>query len=130
VKKFLVIQLVSDGQVLFKLEYPTEISERELLERISSLLEIPTDQQPIPSDVSPKYALLARYFLQQQKDYLHVTFAQIEEVLTRQLPDSARSQRAWWANTLSHSQATAWMLPGWKMSNVDLDAEKVKFERL
>jgi hypothetical protein len=131
VKNILTIQLVSDGQTLFKLEYPTEISRDVLLERIPILLESPREERKIEvsSDISPKYERLAQFLLKTQKDDLRITFAQIEKELTRSLPDSARTQRAWWANTLTHSQATAWMLTGWKVEAVDLENETVRFSK-
>ena len=131
-KKNLIIQLISEGQTLLKLEYLTELPQELLLERIQNLLlEKPRDTQvlEVSGDVSPKYERLANWLLQQKNDYVRVTFSEIEKELKRALPDSARTQRAWWANTLTHSQATAWMILGWKVSSVDLDGEIVKFER-
>jgi dephospho-CoA kinase len=127
----LIIQLVSGDQTLLKIEYPTELSREMLLERIPLLLETARTERTteVSSEVSPKYEQLARFLARQQKDDLRMTFSQIEKEVNRSLPDSARTQRAWWANTLTHSQATAWMLTGWKVSSIDLENESVKFER-
>src|SRR3712207_3181173 len=57
------------------------------------------------------------------------TFAQIERVIGRRLPDSARRHQAWWANTRWHSHAHAWLDAGWKTSRLDLGAEQVVFVR-
>jgi hypothetical protein len=132
VKKTLIIQLVSENQTLLKLEYLTELPQELLLERIQNLLlEKPREEQVLDmsTEISPKYERLAQWLLQQKNDNVRITFAQIEKELKRSLPDSARTQRAWWANTLTHSQATAWMALGWKVSSIDLDGEIVKFER-
>jgi hypothetical protein len=132
VKKTLIIQLVSENQTLLKLEYLTELPQELLLERIQNLLlEKPREEQvlEVSGEISPKYERLAQWLLQQKNDNVRITFAQIEKELKRSLPDSARTQRAWWANTLTHSQATAWMALGWRVSSIDLDDEIVKFER-
>jgi len=42
----------------------------------------------------------------------------IEELLGGPLPDAARRHRPWWANDLSHVQATAWLAGGWKTGKV------------
>ena len=127
----LIIQLIEDGQTLLKLEYSTELPRETILERIPLLLETPRVQmtKDVSGEVSPKYERLAQLLVRQQREELEVTFAQLEKELGRTLPDSARTQRAWWANTLTHSQATAWMLTGWKVSSVDLENEVVKFGR-
>jgi hypothetical protein len=134
--KTLIIQLVAEGQTLLKLEYLTELPQELLLERIQNLVlekspEKPQEKQEpeVLSEVSPKYERLAQWLSQQKMKSINVTFSQIENELGRTLPDSARTQRAWWANTLTHSQATAWMVLGWKSSNIDLDGETVTFER-
>ena len=131
VKQNLIVQLVEDGQTILKLEYATEISRETLLERIPMLLEAPREERvlEVSSDISPKYERLAQFLQKTQKDDLRMTFGQIEKELARPLPDSARTQRAWWANTLTHSQATAWMLTGWKVEAIDLKNETVKFNR-
>jgi hypothetical protein len=138
VKNTLIIQLVSEGQTLLKLEYLTELPQELLLERIQNLvLEKPPERQVLQdkqgsellNDVSPKYERLAQWLKKQETKSIRVTFSEIELELKRSLPDSARTQRAWWANTLTHSQATAWMNLGWKVSNVDLEGEILTFER-
>lgn len=63
-------------------------------------------------------------------DQIHVEFAHLEEVLGQPLPIGARSHKAWWGNSRSgHSQSRAWLLAGWRVVNVDLEAERVAFER-
>ncbi len=57
------------------------------------------------------------------------TFGEIESVLGFALPPSARRYSAWWANDPYHVQALAWVVPGWKTAEVDLDAETLMFKR-
>ncbi|MBV9994632.1 MAG: hypothetical protein JO127_05405 [Caulobacteraceae bacterium] len=57
-------------------------------------------------------------------------FSQIEDILRRKLPASARLHPAWWANTSTHSHAEAWMKAGWKTSEVDLARERVVFKKV
>lgn len=46
-----------------------------------------------------------------------LTFGQIEEILKRNLPESAKLYTAWWANEdpdkTRHVQCRAWRLAGW-----------------
>lgn len=77
-----------------------------------------------------KYYALHTYFTQARDQAKRLSFAQVEEVLGFPLPVGARSSRAWWGNSRSgHSQSRAWLLAGWRMTNVDLSAEVVEFER-
>jgi len=60
-----------------------------------------------------------------------LSFAEIERILGRALPASARKHRAWWSNERSgtHSHARAWMDAGWHVSAVDFNAARVEFSR-
>jgi hypothetical protein len=58
-----------------------------------------------------------------------MTFKEIEEVLGKRLPPSARKREEWWSNSpRGHSQARAWMRANYKTSRVDLAGEKVDFK--
>ena len=57
------------------------------------------------------------------------TFAEIERIVGRPLPMSARKHRAWWANTDTHSQARTWLAAGWRVDAADLEAGTVTFVR-
>lgn len=57
------------------------------------------------------------------------SFTDIEEILGRDLPASARRHRAWWANDGKHSQAAAWLAAGYRVGRVALDAQHVTFAR-
>jgi hypothetical protein len=58
-----------------------------------------------------------------------LSFSEIEELIGRRLPPSARLYQAWWANSDSHSQARAWLEAGWTVSSFDLGRERVVFVR-
>ncbi|MDP1739182.1 MAG: hypothetical protein Q8L23_17290 [Caulobacter sp.] len=58
-----------------------------------------------------------------------LSFQEVEKVLGRSLPPSARKHPAWWANTRSHSHAASWLDAGWKTEAVDLGEERLVFVR-
>jgi len=62
-------------------------------------------------------------------DKLELTFDEVERVLGRDLPNSARRHRAWWANDPSHSHARSWLEAGWQVETADMLAGWVRFIR-
>ncbi len=62
-------------------------------------------------------------------DSVKLSFSEIEEILERSLPPSARKYLAWWSNSPSHSEARAWTSAGWKVSKVSLRRESLTFSR-
>ena len=61
------------------------------------------------------------------------SFDQLEKLLGRKLPPSARTHRPWWGNEDSsgtHSHAQAWVDAGWKVDEVSLREEWVRFVRV
>ena len=59
-----------------------------------------------------------------------LTFSEIEGLLGRSLPASARSRKGWWRNRGRGSVlAAAWMGAGYHVTAVDLQAETVQFNR-
>ncbi|HEY5072641.1 MAG TPA: hypothetical protein VII63_11495 [Caulobacteraceae bacterium] len=75
------------------------------------------------------YEPLTRFLAGHQPGEVVLTFRELERILGRSLPPSARKHQAWWANTTSHSHAEAWLRLAWKTSNVDLRSERVTFTR-
>jgi hypothetical protein len=67
--------------------------------------------------------------LDEDQEEVELDFGQIESILGVELPNSARSHRAWWANSASNARAAGWMDAGWRMANADLEGERVRFER-
>lgn len=90
----------------------------------------PSREDALPS--SPPYggvySPLTRTLRAAARD-AHFTFEELEDLLNRGLPASARRHRAWWANDESHSQARAWLKVGYRVDSVSLEAEWVRFGR-
>lgn len=76
-----------------------------------------------------RYEPLTRRLESQRTDEVRLTFGEIEEIVGRALPGSARRHPAWWANTSSHSHADAWLRVGWKTRDLDLRGERITFRR-
>lgn len=59
-----------------------------------------------------------------------MTFGEVEAVIGRKLPASARLHRAWWANEeRGHSHARAWLRSGYLTAQVDMAGRKLVFAR-
>ena len=58
-----------------------------------------------------------------------LSFGDIERIIGRLLPASARLWRAWWSNDRSHVQAIGWLAAGWKVESVKLAERNVTFLR-
>lgn len=80
---------------------------------------------------SQRYAPLIKHLSERAEDEqaLELSFAQLEEILGTPLPPSARTHRAWWANTKANARAAGWMEAGWKVAGVDLEEGRVRFAR-
>lgn len=77
-----------------------------------------------------KYYPLYDHLKQSGQDELTLTFLAIEVLLGDRLPNSARTQRAWWSNRSQGAvQAMAWMGAGYHVENLDLAAEQVTFRK-
>ncbi len=64
------------------------------------------------------------------KEFIPMTFAEIEAVIDDDLPPSARKHRAWWSNNPSNSVITySWLGAGYKTESVNLEEEKLVFRR-
>lgn len=77
-----------------------------------------------------KYSGLRRRLERESGGSVEMTFDEIERFIDG-LPASARRYRAWWSNEREgrHVQAHAWMDSGWRVENVDLTVEKVRFTK-
>lgn len=85
-----------------------------------------------PAGRSPSrgsYAGLSEYL--QALDALSVTlsFVELERILGRPLPPSARLHRAWWSvdRSETHTHARSWTEPGWAVDHVELNPGMVRF---
>jgi hypothetical protein len=78
------------------------------------------------------YLPLYRWLVAQPTDVRHitVTFQQIEGILGFDLPGTARTNPAWWANNSNHhSQAKAWLDVGFLTQQVNVVKETLTFSR-
>lgn len=78
-----------------------------------------------------RYAYL-RHFFQQvppQQEQIALTFNELATLIGGKLPDTALSDRTWWANTSSSPQGSSWTKAGWKVENVFLNAGIITFRR-
>jgi hypothetical protein len=78
------------------------------------------------------YAPLGAHLAGLADDLVTLSFAQLEGILGRPLPASARRHRAWWSNERSgsHTHAWAWMANGWRVDAVDFTSGTMRFRRL
>lgn len=93
--------------------------------------QIPTSppaKTPAPSPGrSSKYDPLRMYLAGRSEPVIRLSFVEIEGIIGEPLTSAARDHRPWWANTLSHVQARAWMGAERRTANVDLNAATVDF---
>lgn len=77
-----------------------------------------------------KYSKLGVFLQNSTIDSVELTFKDVENILGKNLPKSAREYQAWWANNGdSHTHAIdGWLAMGWR-TKVDLDKEIVIFTR-
>ena len=77
-----------------------------------------------------KYEQLSAFLDRQTAGEVAMTFAEIEAVIGRRLPPSARKHRPWWSNNPSNSVMTqAWLKAGYKTEQVDMGAERLVFRK-
>jgi hypothetical protein len=87
------------------------------------------DHRRIASGSRSIYDPLREVLAVRDEPVVQMRFVQIESILGRSLPASARKFRPWWGNERAgtHVHAHAWLNAGRKTANVDLDAETVDF---
>jgi hypothetical protein len=82
--------------------------------------------------VAPEYRSLNQYLRGRFADSLVLTFAEIESLLGRALPDDARRSEAWWASPAAgdppSAQACSWLEAN-RTAMPNLDARIVMFDR-
>ena len=78
-----------------------------------------------------RYAPLAIWLqsqVRERHEKISLTFEQIEKIIDDKLPPSARRHRNWWANdSVGHTQSQQWLDVGWRVSSVNIAAERVVF---
>lgn len=85
-----------------------------------------------PIAVSAEYLSLYKYLDNRFAQTVVLTFAQIQDLLGRALPDLARAQREWWASAgddgTPSPQSLSWTEAG-RTATPNLLAQTVVFER-
>jgi len=77
-----------------------------------------------------KYEPLTEHLRRQPKDYVEMTFKEIEDIIEEKLPPSAKVHRAWWSNNRENkSMASAWLASGFRSARVNMKAGKLTFRR-
>lgn len=75
-----------------------------------------------------RYESLTRYLQGRREAVIRLSFQDIEALIGRPLPPSARRHQAWWANTATHSHADAWLRIGWRTRDLDLAGQRIVFQ--
>ena len=74
------------------------------------------------------YTLLEEHLRGRSEARIPLCFNDIEKIIGRSLPPSARKYRPWWSNNpSSHVQAHAWRNAGYRTKQVDMAGEKLIF---
>lgn len=76
-----------------------------------------------------KYIALYRYFEELEKDYIKLTYEDIERIIGFKLPKSAYEYKQYWYPSETHIITQSWVENEWKITNVVLGAY-VEFKRL
>lgn len=77
-----------------------------------------------------KYQPLFEYLYANEWDEVSLTFAEIETLLGRTLPNSAKTTRAWWSNRNKGGlQASAWIEAGYRIVDLNTSAMNVTFRK-
>jgi hypothetical protein len=79
-------------------------------------------------DPRPVYGRLGSYLRARAEGEIALTLTELEALLERPLPRSARTDRSWWRNRrIGAPQARAWLDAGWRVSAFDRRAAVVRF---
>ena len=78
-----------------------------------------------------KYSPLGDYLRRRSLGIWTASFKDVEQVLGRPLPSSARKHRAWWSNEQhgGHVHAHAWTHVGWHVDHAEIGMQMVRFRR-
>ena len=75
-----------------------------------------------------KYDSLKDYLSRHHPAEISLSFSEIEKIIGRSLPPSARKYPEWWSNTpVPGRHSAAWLSNGWMADEVNLTAGHVKF---
>jgi hypothetical protein len=78
-----------------------------------------------------KYGALGDYLKKQNREFVPLSFAEIEKITGTKLPASAQKHRPWWSNNPDNSVMTkVWLQAGFKSEQVDMAGRKLVFRRV
>lgn len=76
------------------------------------------------------YESLGEFLDDQISDHVALSFEQIEQIIHRNLPQSARTYDAWWSNSpVAGRHNEAWLKRGWATTDLNRKSRTVKFVR-
>ena len=119
----IVLELMSRIQVLEK--------KVEVLEGRNVCNSTVNERKPAfpAGKISDKYMPLAEYLYETWEKRIAMSYKKIEEILGFVLPDTAYNfPQSYWANTKTHSYASAWMEIGYK-AKYNNETKEVTFEK-
>jgi len=76
------------------------------------------------------YGRIGETLNQGDEESVTVSFAKVEDILGRPLPASARKYAPWWGNTDLSPQGRGWLDYGWRVGQIRMVNEEVRFDRL
>jgi hypothetical protein len=83
------------------------------------------------SRAKSKYGPLTAHLRAQHREWVRMSFGEIERIIGAKLPPSAAAHRAWWSNNpLNNVMTKAWLEAGFESEQVDLDRRKLVFHRV
>ncbi len=106
--------------------YGRERIHDSALRRLDRARSVATDT-PVDTQ-GPKYGPLERHLTGIHGRRVSMDFDEINN-LVGGLPPSAYEHQAWWSNSPSHVQASAWLNAGWRVVAVSFFAQRVRFSR-
>ena len=69
-----------------------------------------------------KYDPLYSHFSSRMEKRVVLSYAEIEKIISAELPRSAYKYKAWWDNN-SHTQSRSWRAAGYAVANIELGNE-------
>ncbi len=115
--------------------YKQETKTRVIREKDSTFSApseiIPKDEETQPRD--SRYTPLADWLRSRpgKDDRVSLSFEEIEEIIGGDLPNSAYTHRAWWANdSVAHYHSRLWLEAGWRRSFLNMSTKTVIFARI
>ncbi|WP_139322877.1 DUF7662 domain-containing protein [Deinococcus marmoris] len=125
---------ISDGEQEFSYLVSSEVAGMLIRQLNDAVFPSPISGEEASrkfdfNQIRPRYRELARHLYGREEETFCMTFSQIEDIIGKSLPASARKYNAWWANTRSHPYSAAWLDIGRRTCELDLGEETVVFQK-